>query len=86
MEAQKAAGVIVGYNVYAARARTQDDADIYLVVTYKNMAALDGVQDRADPIMEKVFGTQDQQNQATMDRGKMRTVLGSELIRELALK
>jgi len=86
MEAQKAAGVIVAYNVYAARARTQDDPDIYLVVTYKNMAAFDGLQDRADPIMEKVLGSQDQQNQANLERGKIRTVLGSELLRELVLK
>ena len=86
MEAQKAAGIVLDYHVYGTRARTPDDPDVYLVITYKNMAAFDGMQDRVDPIMEKVFGSQDQQSQANIERGKIRTVLGAELIRELLLK
>jgi hypothetical protein len=86
MEAQKAAGIVLDYRVYGTRARTPDDPDVYLVITYQNMAAFDGMQDRVDPIMEKVFGPQGQQNQANVERGKIRTVLGTELIRELVLK
>jgi hypothetical protein len=86
MEAQKAAGIVLDYHVYATRARTPDDPDVYLVITYKNMAAFDGMQERVDPIMEKAFGSADQQNQANVERGKIRTVLGTELIRELVLK
>jgi hypothetical protein len=86
MEAQKAAGIVVEYHAYSTRARTPDDPDMYLVVTYKNMAAFDGMSDRVDPIMEKVFGPRDQANQANVERGKLRTILGTELIRELVLK
>jgi hypothetical protein len=86
MEAQKAAGIVLDYHVYATRARTPDDPDVYLVVTYKDMAAFDGMQERVDPIMEKAFGSQYQQTQANVERGKIRTVLGTELIRELVLK
>jgi hypothetical protein len=57
------------------------------VVTYKNMAAFDGLDDRVEPIMEKTFSaTQQQMTQAGIERGKMRTILGSEMIRELVLK
>lgn len=86
MEAQKAAGVIVSYSVYAAMPRGPDDPDLYLVTTYKNMAALDDMTAKLDPIYEKLQGSLAEQNKAYADRGKMRTVLGDELIRELKLK
>jgi hypothetical protein len=87
LEAQKAAGIVLGYAVYGTQARTPDEPDLYLVVTYKNMATFDGLDDRVDPIMEKTFNsTQQQMTQASIERGKMRTILGSEMIRELVLK
>jgi hypothetical protein len=87
LEAQKAAGIILGYAVYGARPRSSDEPDLYLVVTYKNMAAFDGLEDRVDPVMEKAMNANQQQlNQAAVERGKMRTVLGTEMIRELVLK
>jgi hypothetical protein len=87
LDAQKSAGIVLGYAVYGTQARTPDEPDLYLVVTYKNMAAFDGLDDRVDPIMEKTFNaTQQQMTQAGIERGKMRTILGDEMIRELVLK
>lgn len=86
MEAQKAAGLIVGYAVYATTPRTPNDPDLYLVTVYKNMAALDDFAAKSDPIAEKLQGSMAEQNKAYIERGKMRTVLGSQLIREAVLK
>jgi hypothetical protein len=86
MEAQKAAGIILDYSVYTAVPRGPGDPDIYLVTVYKNMAALDGLAEKTDPIMQKIFGDISQRNAAAIARGKMRTQLGSEQIRELKLK
>jgi len=86
MEAQKAAGVIVSYAVYATVPRGPEDPDISLLTTYKNMAALDNLSARLDPIYEKLQGSMAEQNKAYIDRGKMRTVLGDELIRQMVLK
>ena len=86
MEEQKKAGVIIAYAIYAANPRSPHDPDLYLVTVYKNMAALDDLNAKTDAITEKVFGTLDQQSQATVARGKLRTLLGSEDIRELKLK
>jgi len=86
MEAQKAAGIILDYSVHMAVPRGPDDPDIYLVTVYKNMAALDGLAEKTDPIMQKIFGDMSQRSAATIARGKMRTALGSELLRELKLK
>jgi L-rhamnose mutarotase len=86
MEAQKAAGLIVDYAVYSTTPRSPQDADIYLITVYKNMAALDDLDAKSDPIMEKLQGSLDEQNKAYVERGKIRTVIGSELIREAVLK
>ena len=86
MEEQKKAGIILDYAVYSVVPQKPGDPDIYLVTTYKNMAALDGLDAKTDAIYEKVMGSMDQQNAAAVARGKMRTVLGDEIIRQLNLK
>jgi hypothetical protein len=86
MDQQKAAGVILDYNVYSAQPRGPQDPDLYLVTVYKNMAALDGLNEKSDAMAEKIFGDQQKASADTISRGKLRTVLGSELIRQLKLK
>lgn len=86
MEELKKAGIVLGYAVYATTPRTVDDPDLYLVVTYKNMAALDNLLERTDPIYERIEGNLAAQNAAFAARGKLRTILGDEYIRELNLK
>lgn len=87
MEAQKKAGIILDYGVYGRQARSPDEADMYLTVVYPNMAALDNMRERVEPLMREVTGQSSAQaNKAFADRGSMRTILGSELIRELRLK
>jgi hypothetical protein len=86
MEEQKKAGVILDYRVYGAEAHNPGEPDIILTVTYKNMAALDNLDDKTEAIGNKVFGSQAKANEGTISREAMRTVLGSQLIRELVLK
>jgi len=86
MEQQKAAGIIVDYHVYSTVPRGPSDPDIYLVTVYKNMAALDDLRDKVEPMQQKMFGDLAQRNAKTIERGKMRTVLGSQLLRQLDLK
>ena len=86
MEEQKKAGMIVAYGIYQATARSQNEADLYLTVSYKNWAALDGLTARTDALVKKVFGSLDKADSASIDRGKMREEIGSEVIQELILK
>jgi len=85
MEANKKAGLITSYAVYSTSARTPQEPDLILSITYPNMAALDKSEE-AEAIAAKVVGSDDVQNKATIDRGAMREVLGSQLMRELVLK
>lgn len=85
-EIGKKAGYIVNYAVYQLQPRSPQDADLLLVITYKNWAALDGALGRADAVAKEVMGSVAAANQAQSDRAKLRTVLGSETIQELMLK
>lgn len=85
MEANKKAGLIAGYGVYSAMARTPQDPDLILTTIYPNMAALDKSEE-AEAIAEKIAGNAAAQSKGAIDRESMRELLGSELIRELVLK
>ena len=86
MEEQKKAGLIVDWSVYTTRPRTADGPNLYLITTYKNLAAMDGLQDKMEAIQEKMFGNQEARDAATVARGKMRTAVGSEVIRKVEFK
>jgi L-rhamnose mutarotase len=86
MEEQKKQGTITDYAVYQAMPRDPQDADLILTVTYKNMAAFDGLQARVDPVVKQTFGSLPKAASASADRGKMRKEIGSQMVRQLILK
>jgi hypothetical protein len=83
---QKKAGIIMDYAIYSVSPRSPQDPDLYMTITYKNMAALDGLEDRVEPIMKKIYASRDASNKAAVDRESMREILGTQLIRKLELK
>jgi hypothetical protein len=85
-EAAKKAGYIISYRVVTVEPRGENDPDIYLVVNYKNWAALDGATAKADQILKQVEGSLAASNKGAVDRGKIRRVVGSWTGQELDLK
>jgi hypothetical protein len=86
MDEQVKAGVIVDWKVYSVVPQGPHDPDLYLVTTYKNMAALDGLDAKTDPMSEKVFGSMEKSSAAAVDREKIRALVGDQLMRELVIK
>ena len=86
METQKKQGIVTDYAIYQTLPRGPQDADLILTVTYKNMAALDGLQERTDPLVKEIFGSLPKASAASADRDKLRKQLGSQLVRQLILK
>jgi hypothetical protein len=90
MEALKKAGLIIDYKVFRATPKSLDQPNIFLMITYKNMAAYAG--DNGDKgveleaVAKKVICSTECQNKARVGRNEYRKVLGTELIRELILK
>lgn len=86
MEESKKQGIVTDYAIYQATPRGPQDADVILTVTYKNMAALDSVQARTDPLVKEIFGSLSKAASASADREKLRKQLGSQMVRQLILK
>jgi hypothetical protein len=85
MDAYKKAGLINEYHIYQATPRTPQDANIILTITYPNYAAFDRTGD-FDTISAKIEGSLKSADKNYADRGAIRDVIGSELVRELILK
>ena len=85
-EVAKKAGYITSYKVITVEPRGENDPDIYLVVYYKNWAALDGATAKRDAVAKEVDGSVSAANEAGIGRGKLRRVLGSWTGQELDLK
>jgi hypothetical protein len=90
MEAAKKAGLIIDYKVFRTEPRSPDQPNVYLEITYKNMAAYAGdIGDSADAfeaVTEKVICSSACQDQARVHRNEIRKVLGTEVTRELIFK
>jgi hypothetical protein len=87
LEGQKKAGIVTDYAVYTSLPATENDWDVLLTTTYKNMAALDNLDDRTDAIATSILNqSRAQASQAFGERGAMRDAVGARLLRQLILK
>jgi len=86
MEEQKKQNLILNYKILLGEASTPSDYNMLLMVEYKNMAALDGLREKTDPIGLKVAGGEEQQKQGSVKRAEIREILGSKTMREITLK
>src|SRR5256885_10194383 len=90
MEAAKKAGLIIDYKVFQASPKSPDQPNVYLEITFKNMAAYAGdIGDQADAfeaVTEKVICSSACQDQARVHRNEIRKVLGTEVTREIIFK
>jgi len=90
MEAAKKAGLIIGYKVFQSEPKLPDQPNVYLEITYKNMAAYAGdigdQDDAFEAVTEKAICSAECQNQARVHRNEIRKVLGVEVTREIILK
>ena len=90
MEAEKKAGLITDYKAYQSDPKFPNDPNFYLEITFKNMAAYGGdIGDQVDAfnaVTNKVICNSACQNQARLHRNEFRTVLGTEVRREIVFK
>ena len=88
-EEAKKQGLILDFGMFATEARSPDEPDLYLTVTYPNRTSMENPDNdgKWEAIVAKVgLGDDEAQSKSAMDRESMRTILGSETIRELVWK
>jgi hypothetical protein len=86
LEEQQKQGLIVSYKILLGQAATPGDFDILNMVEFKNMAALDDLRAKTDPIAQKILGDEGQRRQMAVKRADLREIMGSKLMREITLK
>jgi hypothetical protein len=85
-EQAKKEGLILSYKILSGDAVNRDDWDLLLLTEHKNMASLDGLDEKFQAIATKIEGSEDQQKAIMTSRVEMREILGSKLVREIFLK
>jgi hypothetical protein len=85
-EALKAEGLILSYKVIGVEAHTPNEWNLMLMTEYKNLAAMEAGQDKAEAIGQRVGGNDQKQMQGYKERSEIREVLGDRLAREIILE
>jgi hypothetical protein len=85
-EELKKQNIIMDYKILLGDSSTSQDFDILLMEEYPNMAALDGLREKTDPIDRKLIGNVETQRQGAVKRMEVREIMGSKLMREVTLK
>jgi hypothetical protein len=86
-EAEKSAGIIEGYQVFFNQTKASpEDWDIGLSITYKNMAALDGLGMKVLELRMKHYGDKGKEQKVVDKRVENGVVVTSYLIRNVTLK
>jgi hypothetical protein len=86
-EAEKAAGLITGYEIFTSvNYEGPEKWDVMYVIHFKNMATLDTSSDLAEPILAKVYGSPEKRAEIGKMRAESGEVVSSELVREIHLK
>lgn len=85
-EEEKKQKIILDYKILQGDAMGPHDYNLIIMVQYPNMAALDGLRDKMDPIVEKVMGSEDQRRATAVKRLDIREILGTKTMREITLK
>lgn len=84
---EKASGLIEGYQVFLNQTKANpDDWDVGISVTYKNMAALDGLGIKILDLRMKQFGDKSKEQKVIDKRVENVQTVASYLIRNVAVK
>jgi hypothetical protein len=83
---EKKQRIILDYKILQGDATGANDYNIVIMVQYPNMAALDGLREKMDPLIEKVMGNEDQRRATAVKHLDIREILRTKTMREITLK
>jgi hypothetical protein len=86
-ESEKSAGLIVDYHMFLnTTSNGPEDWDIGYTLTYKNMAALDGLADKVFDLRMKQYGDRNKEQKVIDQRVENAHVVSSMLVRDITLR
>lgn len=85
--AEKQAGLIEDFHfIHSTEFIGANKWDVALVIAYKNMAALDDLNTKADPVVAKAWGSPEARAAANKLADESMEVVSAELVRNIQLK
>jgi len=78
-------GLILSYKILAGNASSPDDWNLVLMVEYKNLASMEGNDEKWDAIQSKILPPADMKK-LMESRVAVRTIYGDKLLREVVYK
>jgi hypothetical protein len=85
-EAMKKAGLILSYKVLSTEAHSPTDFNVVLMTEFKDLTSMEANADKAEKMMEQLFGGAPKVEQGYVDRSTYRDILGGRLAREIVLE
>ncbi|MEI6681636.1 MAG: hypothetical protein WCO44_03360 [Bacteroidota bacterium] len=79
-------GLILSYKILEGSSANPEDWDIMLMTEFKNLAAMEGSEEKFDAISKKIIGGDDAMKKLNESRVSMRTIYGGKLLKEVVYK
>jgi hypothetical protein len=79
-------GLVLSYKILEGEAANPQDFNILLLVEYKNLASMEGNDDKWDALYKKTIGDESTMKNLRESRVSMRTIYGGKLMREIVYK
>ena len=87
LDMQIADGKVKSYTMFANQHARDGEPDLWLLVEWNSGAdLLDTPVEYFEGLTAKIFGSLDQGESANIDRGELRTIMSTSLIREMSFK
>ena len=85
-ETARQEGLILSYKVLGTESHGANDWNLLLMVEFKDLATMEANQPKADALGQRLFGTDQQQQQGYRERADIREIVGDRLAREIILE
>ena len=78
--------IILDYKILSGDAAGDRDFNVIIMVQYPNIAALNGLRERTEPIIDLIIGPADKRRDLAAKRLTIREILATKTMREIWLK
>jgi hypothetical protein len=86
-ESEKSSGLIIDYHIFLnTTSNGPEDWDVGYELTYKNMAALDGLPDKVYDLRMKQYGDKTKEQKVIDQRVENAHIVSSMLVRDITLR